>query len=122
MAGGEKQVRADFAWAWETSASVTEVSVKMRRLGYYEFDPDLVREYARALKEKGAALRNIRRGSLPDYVEAPPPGPTPKQRPEFVRADLHRQSLLALYEHLGLELKLPPYGDVRDPSSGESSS
>lgn len=68
-----KNLHATFAHAWENSDSITEVSVRMRKAGYFEFDPELVREYARALVDQEVELKTIQRGELPDFCEMAPP-------------------------------------------------
>jgi hypothetical protein len=76
--------RAYFVWAWENSSSVTEVSVRMNRLGYFEFDPNLVLEYARALHDQGVELKAVCRSELPAYVEAPQVCTAEMPRPSIV--------------------------------------
>jgi hypothetical protein len=69
MAWGEQpKTRTDFVWAWETSTSVTEVSVRMQRLGHFEFGLDLVLEYAKALRACGVNLKTADQSNLPSLT------------------------------------------------------
>lgn len=72
-----KQHLKDFVACWETSTSLTEVSVRMRRLGYWEFTPQLALDYATALRGLGASLKVIARSDLPAFVEAATPAVRP---------------------------------------------
>lgn len=65
-----KHLHTTFVVAWEASASITEVSVRMGHAGYFEFDPDLVRRYARKLRRCGVKLKRIARSNLPKVVRS----------------------------------------------------
>lgn len=60
-----KELHRDFVLAWETSTSVTEVAVKLAAAGYFEFTPELVVRYARALRKTEVRLKRITRGLAP---------------------------------------------------------
>lgn len=59
-----------FVRVWEESDSLTEVSVRLDRLGY-DVPPDEAEIVAEHMREDGIRLKIISRSALPDFAEVP---------------------------------------------------
>lgn len=57
-----------FARVWESSGSVTEVSVRLHRLGYKHISPEVALVFSYTLRGMGWRLKEMPRGNLPDFV------------------------------------------------------
>lgn len=58
-----------FVCVWNSSGSVTEASVRLRKAGYSHFSPEVALVFSYALRGMGFGLKDMPRGDLPDFVD-----------------------------------------------------
>src|SRR5688572_8819455 len=82
-----KRLKSDeFVTAWESAASLAEVSVCLTRLGHSDFTPRKCKWAAHFFRRMGIKLKTMPTSDLPDYAEdqevveaAPIASPVPAQ-------------------------------------------